>query len=269
VRPHVAIAGIVNVTEDSFSDGGRWLDPSRAVEHALALVEAGADVIELGAASSRPDATPVPPDEERRRLDPVLDALLGRVRVGVDSFATETQRHVLARGVSWLNDIQGFPDPALHPALAASNATLVVMHSIQRRGIATRAHHDASRIVGDVVAFFRERVAALTAAGVARERIVLDPGMGFFVGRDPGPSLALLRAIPRLRQSFGLPVLVSVSRKSFLGQITGRRVPGRGPATLAAELYAARQGVDWVRTHDVAALRDALAIWSALEEETE
>lgn len=266
MRP-VAIAGIVNLTRDSFSDGGRYLDPARAVEHALALVEAGADVIELGAASSRPGAAPVPPDEERRRLDPVLDALLGRVRVGVDSFAPETQRHCLARGVSWLNDIQGFPDPALHPALAASTATLVVMHSIQRRGIATRAFQDPARIVDAVLAFFRERVAALVAAGVRRERLVLDPGMGFFVGRDPEPSLALLRAIPRLRDAFGLPVLVSVSRKSFLGQLTGRSTAERGAATLAAELYATRRGVDWVRTHDVAALKDALRIWGALEQE--
>lgn len=259
------IAGILNMTEDSFSDGGRWLDPDRAFERALELVEQGADVIDLGAASSRPGAIPVPAPEEIRRLESVVDRLLAHgVPLSIDTFSAETQRWALARGVAWLNDVQGFPDPALDPELARTRCGLVVMHSVQRTGPATRVDTDADEVVRGIDAFFEERIARLEAAGVARSRIVLDPGMGFFLGRDPELSLRVLRRIPVLRARFGLPILVSVSRKSFLGQITGRPVGERGAATLAVELWAAEHEADWIRTHDVAALRDGLRLRRAL-----
>ncbi|MFQ5698399.1 MAG: dihydropteroate synthase [Myxococcota bacterium] len=263
--PGCRIVGVVNLTADSFSDGGRYLEPRRAIEHALELAAAGADLIELGAASSHPDAAPVEPGEEIRRLAPVIEALRAQgLELAVDAWKPETQRECLGRGVQMLNDIQGFADPGFHRELARSDCTLVVMHSIQGRGPATRAEASADAVVEGVYAFFRSRIAELQAAGVCRERIVLDPGMGYFVGSDPEPSLALLNEIPRLKRTFGLPVLVCVSRKSFLGALTGRAVEERGAATLSAELSAATLGCDYIRTHDVAALRDALTVRAAL-----
>jgi len=262
------IAGILNMTEDSFSDGGRWLDPDRAFERALELVAAGADLVDLGAASSRPGAVPVPAAEEIRRLSTVVERLQERgVPLSIDTFSPETQRWAIARGVAWLNDIQGFPDAALHAELGRARCGLIVMHSVQRVGPATRVETDSETVLRDIDEFFARRIAELEAAGVARERIVLDPGMGFFLGKDPAVSLAVLRGLVGLSDRFGLPVWVSVSRKSFLGQLTARPVPERGAGTLAVELWAAARGVDWIRTHDVAALRDGLLLWRALDED--
>jgi dihydropteroate synthase type 2 len=259
------IVGIVNVTADSFSDGGRYLEPAAALAHAHALVDAGADVVELGAASSNPDAAAVPPAEEMRRLAPLLGPLVGAgVTVGVDTWQPATQRWAIAEGATYLNDIQGFPDPALDTVLAAATCRLIVMHSVQRRGAATRTATDPAAVAQGIDAFFGARLARLEAAGIARARLIFDPGMGHFLGSDPAPSLQVLRDLPRLRARFGVPVLVSVSRKSFLGALTGRPVDQRGPATLAAELHAAALGVDYVRTHDVAALAAALAVRRAL-----
>jgi dihydropteroate synthase type 2 len=261
------LVGVVNLTADSFSDGGRYLDPTAAVAHAHRLAAEGADVVELGPASTHPDAAPVPAAEEIRRLAPVLDALLSEgLALSVDSREPETQRYALGRGVAYLNDVAGFPDPALYPELAAARASLVVMHAVRESGGATREALAPARVLDGIYAFFERRVAALAAAGVARERLVLDPGMGFFLGGSAAASLAVLRDLPRLRRTFGLPVLVSVSRKSFLGELTGRPVAERGAATLAAELHAAAAGADYLRTHDVGALRDALAVARALGE---
>jgi dihydropteroate synthase type 2 len=228
-------------------------------------VAAGADIVDVGAASSHPDAAPVAPAEEIRRLDPVLAELerLG-VPASVDSFATETQRHCAARGVAMLNDIDGFARPELYDALAAAECKLVVMHSIQGRGPADRDVGRNGATLDDVVAFFDERIAALERAGIARTRLIVDPGMGLFLGTTPEPSLRMLAELDRIRERVGLPVLVSVSRKSFLGAITGRSVGARAAATLAAELWAAEYGADYIRTHDVAALRDGLAVRDAI-----
>lgn len=262
--PAPRIVGVVNVTRDSFSDGGLYLDPGKAAEHALRLHEDGADVVELGPASSHPDSERLGPAEEILRLEPVLERLEGRhLELAIDSFEPDTQRWALDRGVAWVNDIRGFPDPSLYPRLAAGRARLVVMHSVQR-GPATRVRTDPDQVLESIARFFDDRLAALTRAGVARDRLVLDPGMGFFLSDDPEPSLRVLRALPELRARWDLPLLVSVSRKSFLGALTGRPPLERGPATLAAELHAAAHGADYIRTHDVAALRDALAVAAAL-----
>jgi dihydropteroate synthase type 2 len=266
----VRIVGVVNITEDSFSDGGRYLEPEAAIAHARRLRSDGADVVELGAASSHPDATAVSADEERRRLTPVLEALAGDgVPVSVDTTEPETQRLALAHGAAYLNDVRGFPAPRMYEALAAGNCRLVVMHSIEGREIATRVHTEPARIWARIDAFFGERLAALQAGGIAHERLVVDPGLGFFLGANPEPSIAVLGAICRLRARFGAPVLVSPSRKSFLRALTGRGIADIGPATLAAELYAARRGVDYIRTHDVRALTDALKVERVLQERHE
>jgi len=256
----------VNLSEDSFSAGGRHPDPERAIAHALELVRDGADTIDVGAAASNPGAQAVAPEEEIRRLDPVVTALQrAGVRVSVDSFAPAVQRWALTRRVDLLNDTRGFRDSSLYPQLASSRSRLIVMHAIQDAGKADRTAGDATTIYDRVGEFFEQRLAALGVAGIARERCILDPGMGLFLGTGAEPSIAILRAIRRLRERFALPVLVGVSRKSVVGLLSGRGVDERGPATLAAELFAVRQGVDWIRTHDVRALRDAIVVQEALE----
>jgi len=260
------IVGVVNITADSFSDGGRYLKPGAALAHARTLLSSGAHVVDLGPASSHPDSRQVSAAQEIERLRPVLDVLLGEdAAVSVDSCLPETQLYAVGRGVSYLNDIRGFPDPSMYPVLARAACRLVVMHSVQRTERATRTEVDAAVLPGEIDAFFAERIDALCTAGVKRERLLLDPGMGFFLGSDAEASVRVLRGIGDLRRRFALPVLVSVSRKSFLGALSGADVARRGPATLAAELYAAAQGVDYIRTHDVAALRDALAVARALD----
>jgi dihydropteroate synthase type 2 len=262
------IVGIVNITADSFSDGGRYLDPAAAVAHARRLRAEGADIIELGPAASHPDSAPVTAAEERRRLAPVLEQLApDGVPVSVDSFRPETLRFAISAGAACLNDIHGFGDPGLYPLLAASQCRLVVMHAVQADGPATRVLTDPAAVLDGIFRFFARRLAALQAAGIARDRLVVDPGLGYFLGNSPGPSLAALAGIRDLKAAFGVPVLVSPSRKSFLRALTGKDVTRSGPATLAAEVFAAWQGADYIRTHDVAAVRDALIFLAAVTSE--
>lgn len=259
------IFGIVNATADSFSDGAKYLDPDAAIAHALQLHADGADAIDLGAAASNPEALEVPPEEEIRRLTPIVAALKkSRVPISIDTFALATQRWALEQRVEWLNDIQGFPEPSLYPALAKSPANLIVMHNVAPRGRAQRLDTDPGTIFERLFDFFDRRLAALENAGVARDRITIDPGMGFFLGKDPKVSLTVLRRLPELKARYRLPVLISVSRKSFIRNLAQVDVRSAGPATLAAELFAAANGADCLRTHDVKALKHALSVWSAL-----
>jgi dihydropteroate synthase type 2 len=258
--------GILNITEDSFSDGGRFLAPDAALDQAERLIGDGADVLDLGGASSNPDSKAVPVDTEIARLRPIVGE--GKKRgwaISIDSFAPETQRWALGEGVQYLNDIQGFPYPDLYPALARSDAKLIIMHSVQESGPAKRIETDPKTILDRIAAFFDRRVHALAKAGIARERLILDPGMGFFLGASPEVSLTVLEGLPEIKAAFGLPLLVSVSRKGFLRKLTRRAVAEIGPASLAAELYAARHGADMIRTHDPGAIRDALTIWCHIE----
>jgi dihydropteroate synthase len=263
------LVGIVNITADSFSDGGRFLDPAAAIAHARQLVAGGANIVELGASASNVAAAAVPPAEEIRRLDPVIAALAGSgTPLAVDTSAPETQRFAIARGVQYLNDIRGFPDRGVYPDLAAGGCRLVVMHAVASEGRARRVDLSPGEAWRRIEGFFAERVARLAAAGIARERLILDPGMGFFLSTRADASLRVLTRLDRLKRMFGLPVMVSVSRKSFLAAITGREAPGeRGAATLAAELYAAGHGADYIRTHDPGALRDGLRVMAALAAE--
>jgi dihydropteroate synthase type 2 len=262
------IVGIVNITQDSFSDGGRYLDPAAALAHARGLCADGADVIELGPAASHPGSAPVSVAEERRRLAPVLERLAADgIPVSVDSFRPQTLRFAVSAGAAWLNDIHGFGDPDLYPVLAASQCRLVVMHAVQAAGAATKVVTDPAAVRDGMCRFFARRLAALQAAGIRRDRLVIDPGLGYFLGSTPGPSLAALAGIRELKDTFGVPVLVSPSRKSFLRALTGRDVTQSGPATLAAEIFAAWQGADYIRTHDVAAVGDALAFLGAISTE--
>ena len=259
------ILGILNITADSFSDGGKYLEPAAAIAHAEALARNGADIIDIGAASSNPDAAPVPSEVEIERLAAVISALKEKgLALSIDSFATPVQRWALGQGVDYLNDIHGFADAALYPELAASPAKLIVMHMVQERGVAVRTEVPPAEIFDRVTRFFDARIAALEKAGVARDRLILDPGMGQFVGTDPENSLILLRRLAELKARYGLPILISVSRKGFLRKLVNRPAAEAGPASLAAELFAHAQGADYLRTHAPAPLADALKVLKSL-----
>jgi dihydropteroate synthase type 2 len=261
----VKLLGILNITEDSFSDGGRYLEPEAALARADELSKSGADIIDLGAASSNPDGKAVPADVEIARLAPVVAALRAKgVVVSVDTFSPEVQLWALAQGVDYLNDVQGFRHPEIYERLAAAEARLIVMHAVQEGARAERVAISPADIVDRVLTFFGRRLPLLEAAGIARERLILDPGMGFFLGTDPDASYEVLRHLAALREAFSLPVLVSVSRKSFLRKITGKVPREAGAATLAAELFAAARGADYIRTHEPGALKDGLLVQRAL-----
>ena len=258
--------GILNITEDSFSDGGRFLAPDAALAQAMKLIGDGADVLDLGGASSNPNSEPVPVETEIARLKPIVEE--GKKRgwkISIDSFAPETQRWAMGEGVEYLNDIQGFPYPEMYPELALSKAKLIIMHSVQELGPAKRIETDPKTILDRIATFFDQRENALIQAGVVRERLILDPGMGFFLGASPEVSLTVLDGLSEIKRAFGLPIFVSVSRKGFLRKLTGRPVSEIGPASLAAEIYAACHGADMIRTHDPGAIRDALTIWCHIE----
>jgi dihydropteroate synthase type 2 len=232
--------------------------------HAAHLVAEGADVIDVGAAASNAAAPTISLVAELGRLDPVVSELMrAGTAVSIDSASPEVQRHALDLGVAYLNDVSGFGDEALYPRLAAAQTKLIVVHTLTGARAAPRDTRPGE-VTASLQRFFDGRIAELTKAGVARERIILDPGMGLFLGSGAGPSIEALRGLPALRARYGLPILVSVSRKSFLGDITGRPVTERAAGTLAAELYAVDAGADYVRTHAPGALRDALAVSRAL-----
>lgn len=261
------VVGIVNITEDSFSDGGLYYRPEAAIARCNELLRDGAQIIDLGPAASHPDANPVPSAEEIRRLDPILTALLPmKIPLSIDSFQPETQVYAISRGVAFLNDIHGFPHAALYPQLAEAACKLIVMHSVHGLRPTTRVDVAPSQVWTGLLRFFEERLARLEDFGIARSRIVIDPGMGFFLGGRPEASLRVLCGLRDIKRTFGLPVLLSVSRKSFLRTITGRDLDSIAPATLAAELFASFAGVEYIRTHDARPLSDALRVFQAIEQ---
>jgi dihydropteroate synthase type 2 len=266
VSARPTLFGILNITEDSFSDGGRFLDPDAALAHARNLVGNGADVIDVGAASSNPRSVFVAPELEIARLAPVVEAMKSEAHtVSIDSFSSVVQHWAISQNVGYLNDIAGFADAELYPHLADSDCRLVVMHSVQGGPARERIHVPPEEILGRIMQFFEPRLSALEKAGIRRDRLIADPGMGVFLSTDPEASFAVLRGIAELKKVLGLPVLISVSRKSFLRGFLGKKPAEAGPASLAAELFAVSQGADFIRTHDPGALQDALAVTGRLE----
>lgn len=261
------IMGILNITEDSFSDGGCYLEPEKALKKAEQLIHDGAAMIDIGAASSNPETKPVAPEVEIDRLNPVIERLLSKnIPVSIDTFNPIVQRYAIQKRVRYLNDIQGFPNPAIYPQLAESDCKLIVMHSVQRLGPATVVETKPEKVFAGMIEFFEERLKVLQDAAIPLERIILDPGMGFFLGSNPESSIYALTNIGVLKEHFHLPVLVGVSRKSFLSAVVGGRAPlERGAATLASEIYLCEMGVEYIRTHDVRALGDALKVFKTLE----
>jgi dihydropteroate synthase len=252
------VMGILNVTPDSFSDGGQFASVETALAHARAMAQAGADIIDIGAESTRPGFVPVDEAEEWARLEPVL----ARLREATDlPFSVDTSKASIARratalGAAVINDVTGLRgDPDMAAVAAESGAALVVMHH--------RAEIDpALDIVADMVAFFDASLALAASAGVKREKIILDPGVGF--GKSLQQNLQVLRATDLLRQRFALPVLIGVSRKRFIGAVTGAPTEERLPGTLAANLAALARGAAIFRVHDVAEHVAALKIWTEI-----
>jgi dihydropteroate synthase len=255
------IMGIVNVTPDSFSDGGQFLAPAAAIERAAHLVEEGADILDLGGESTRPGAEPVSVEEELARVLPVLRAARDLpVPVSVDTLKPEVMRVALDEGASMINDVNALRAPGALEAVRASSCGLCLMH-MQGEPRTMQAAPRYDDVLAEVKAFLAQRVAACEAAGIARERLVIDPGFGF--GKSGQHNLALLRGLSALRD-LGVPVLAGLSRKSTLGTITGRGSEDRLAASLAAALLAVERGAAIVRVHDVAATRDALLVLRAV-----
>ncbi|MCX7627544.1 MAG: dihydropteroate synthase [Methylophilaceae bacterium] len=261
-RPRVM--GIVNVTPDSFSDGGRYATTELAIAHGLELVAQGADMLDVGGESTRPGAVPVPLEEELRRILPVVEALVSQagVPISVDTYKPEVMRAALAAGASMINDVYALRQPGALEVVAASRAGVCLMHM---RGtpqtMQLDPHYDD--VVSEVRDFLMERVAACAALGIGRDRIVIDPGFGF--GKRREHNLALLRELGSLC-ALGPPVLVGLSRKSVLGQVTGNDVDGRLHASLAAAVLAAVKGARILRVHDVRATVDAIKVLNAVEQ---
>lgn len=250
--------GIVNVTPDSFSDGGAFARADAAVAQAMRLAGEGAAVIDIGGESTRPGFTPISLEEERARVLPVLEALSGRLTVplSIDTTKPTLAREAMARGVGLVNDIWGLQgDPAMADVVAEGGAKVVVMHN--------RASMDADLSLADeLVRFFERSLALAERAGIARERIVLDPGVGF--GKTPRQQIEAVHAIPMLVRRFGLPLLVGLSRKSVLKTLTPAPLPGRLPDTIAANLAALSLGARLFRVHDVAEHVAALQVFARL-----
>jgi dihydropteroate synthase len=257
------IMGVVNVTPDSFSDGGRFLDPAAAITHAQQLIDEGADLVDLGAESSRPGAAAVvSAEEELRRLLPVLRGLRdAAVPVSVDTIKPEVMRAALAEGATMINDINALRAPGAVAAVAAAGAAVCLMHMQGSPGTMQQQPRYGD-VVAEVKAFLLERIGSVCAAGIALERVVVDPGFGF--GKTLEHNLVLLRHL-REFAVLGVPLLAGWSRKSSLGTITGKPADERLAASIAAALIAAQNGAAILRVHDVAATRDALAVLAAVE----
>jgi dihydropteroate synthase len=256
-----SIMGVVNVTPDSFSDGGLFLDPARAIAHGHALADEGADILDIGGESTRPGAAPVGADEELRRVLPVIEGLAaGTGRISIDTSKAAVAAAALDAGAGLVNDVTALRgDPAMVGVVADSGSDCCLMHM---RG-EPRTMQDDPRyddVVCEVKAFLSERLAFAVANGIPEDKIILDPGIGF--GKTAEHNLELLRRLDEL-VALGRPVLVGFSRKSFLGRITGRDVGERVASTVAVNVLAYERGATLFRVHDVAPTRDALAVAAA------
>jgi dihydropteroate synthase len=255
------VMGVVNVTPDSFSDGGLHATTEQAVAHARRLIGEGADILDVGGESTRPGAAPVALDEERRRVLPVLDALAGcGVPVSIDTRKPELMAEAIAAGASMVNDVTALGAPAALDAVARAPVAVCLMHMLGEPGT-MQVNPTYADVVGEVRDFLGERIAAAERAGIARHRIVADPGFGF--GKTVEHNLALLRALGEFRP-LGVALMAGLSRKALLGKLTGREPRERVAASVAAALVAVQNGAQIVRVHDVAATRDALAVWQAV-----
>jgi len=256
--------GVINVTPDSFSDGGRYLQFERALEHARRLAAEGADILDIGAESTRPGASEVDAEVEIARVIPLVRALRGEGKlISVDTSKARVIEAALAAGADIINDVRSLALPGALDAVRGSDCGVVLMH-MQGTPQTMQADPRYDDVVAEVATYLRERADALVAAGVARPRIALDPGFGF--GKRGVHNRRLLAGLGRIA-ALGQPVLVGLSRKASLGEMTGRPVDERMAASVTAAVLAVQGGARIVRVHDVAATRDALAVWEAVRRE--
>jgi len=249
--------GVVNVTPDSFSDGGQFFDRARAIVHARKLAEQGADILDIGGESTRPGAAAVSEQEELDRVLPLVSALKD-LPISVDTRRPAVMKAALAAGASMINDVQALQAPGAIDAVQNSACAVCLMHMKGEPATMQQAPH-YDDVVVEVKAFLKERVAACTAAGIARERIVVDPGFGF--GKTAAHNLQILREL----QTFSdRPIVAGLSRKSTIGKITGRAVEERLAGSLAMALLALEHGATILRVHDVKETKDVIAVWQAL-----
>ena len=259
------VMGIVNVTPDSFSDGGRFSGTAAAAAHALALLAEGADIVDVGGESTRPGADPVPVAEELARVVPVVERIAAaapHAMISVDTSKAEVMRAAVGAGASLVNDVYGLRGEG---ALAAAASLGVAVCLVHMRGNPRTMQDEPvyDDVVGEVAEFLRARVDACEAAGLKRDSIVVDPGFGF--GKSPGHNVELLRRLPELAAATARPILVGLSRKRTIGELTGRPVGERLVGSVTAAVLAVQRGASIVRVHDVAATRDALAVLAAVE----
>jgi dihydropteroate synthase len=263
-RPDFRIMGVVNVTPDSFSDGGRYLDAEAAIEHGLALEAEGADILDVGGESTRPGAESVPEHEELRRVIPVIEGLIDRgasAQISIDTSKAGVAARALAAGATLVNDVTALRgDPGMAEVVAQAGAELCLMHMLgDPRTMQRDPHYDD--VVNDIRAFLVERMQFATAAGIAPGRLMVDPGIGF--GKTVAHNLELLRRLDEFLD-LGRPVVIGTSRKSFLGRLTGRdATDDRLAATVATNVLAYERGARVFRVHDVAPVRDALTVTAA------
>ena len=261
--PRPSVMGVLNVTPDSFSDGGRFVDSDAAVDHGRRLAAEGAALVDVGGESTRPGAAPVGTEEELARVVPVIEGLTG-IPLSVDTSKADVARRALALGAELVNDVTALRgDPLMAEVVAEGGAYLCLMHMQGSPGTMQVAPH-YDDVVGDVLAFLEERVAFAVERGIREERICVDPGIGF--GKTPDQNLELLRRLDELR-ALGRPLLVGASRKSTLGKVLGDAGATRGgvPASLAAAVAAFDRGAAMIRAHDVGATVEALAVAAAVE----
>jgi dihydropteroate synthase len=257
------VMGILNVTPDSFSDGGEFHSLDQALSHAERMIADGVDIIDIGGESSRPGAQPLPLEEELRRVMPVLYALRDCGKpLSIDTYKPEVMREALAAGADMINDINGFRAEGALTAVNESDCALCIMH-MQKDPQTMQLSPEYRDVVGDVVQFLRDRAVAMESAGIDRSRLCIDPGFGF--GKTLEHNLALLANIDRMVEETGLPVLAGLSRKSMIGAITGKPVEQRLAGSIAAALAAVAHGAGIVRVHDVAETVDALKMWAAVD----
>jgi dihydropteroate synthase len=253
------LMGVVNVTPDSFSDGGRFLEPETAVAHGLRLEAEGAQILDIGGESTRPGASPVAAENELGRVLPVIDGLRAagaRAQISIDTSKAAVAQAALEAGATMVNDVTALRDPDMAAAVAEAQADVCLMHMPgDPRTMQIDPHYDD--VVSEVKAFLSERLRRAVAAGISEERILLDPGIGF--GKTVEHNLELLARLDEL-VDLGRPVVIGTSRKSFLGRLTGRPVDERVPATIASCVIAFERGATVFRVHDVAPVRDALVV---------
>jgi dihydropteroate synthase len=250
--------GVVNVTPDSFSDGGQFLDAGAAVAHGRRLAEEGADLLDVGGESTRPGAEAVGEEEELRRVLPVVEELAaGEVPVSIDTSKSRVAAAALGAGATYVNDVTALRgDPEMAALVAAAGVECCLMHMLgEPRTMQDEPRYDD--VVSEVKAFLEERLAFAVGEGIAEHKVMLDPGIGF--GKTAEHNLELLRRLDEI-VAIGRPVVVGTSRKSFLGRITGREVGERLPGTIATNVLALERGASVFRVHDVAPVRDALAV---------